>query len=47
MNSFDKANEIKALKIIREELQHLSKNNNVNKLSNAIDIVISTYSDRF
>ena len=24
-----------------------AKNNNVNKLSNAIDIVISTYNDRF
>lgn len=47
MNSFDKANEIRALKIIKEELQHLSKKNNVNKLSNAIDIVISTNDARF
>jgi hypothetical protein len=46
-NSFDKANEIKALKIIKEELDHLSKNNNINKLSNAIEIVISSYDSKF
>jgi len=47
MSSFDKANEIKALNIIKDELHHLSKNNNVNKLSNAIDIVISSYDSKF
>ena len=46
-NSFDHTNEIKALKIIKEEIDHLSKNNNVNKLSNAIDIVMSSYESRF
>ncbi len=47
MSSFDKENEIKALNIIKDELHHLSKNNNVNKLSNAIDIVISSYDSKF
>ena len=47
MSSFDKANEIKALKIIKEELYHLSKNNDVNKLSNAIDMAISSYESKF
>jgi len=46
-NSFDKPNAIKAIKIIRDELYHLSKNNNVNKLSNAIDIVIYSYDSKF
>ena len=45
-NSFDNANEIKALKIIKEELHHLSKNNNINKLSNAIDIVVDSYDSK-
>jgi hypothetical protein len=47
INSFDNVNEIKALKIIQEELHHLSKNNNINKLSNAIDIVVSTHDLKF
>jgi len=47
MSSFDKANEIKALNIIKDELHHLSKNNNVNKLSNAIDVAISSYDSKF
>jgi hypothetical protein len=47
MNSFDKANEIKALKIIKEELNYLGKNNNINKLSNAIDIVVSSFDSKF
>ena len=47
MNSFDKSNEIKALKIIKEELHHLSKSNNINKLSNAIDVVVSSYDSKF
>jgi len=47
MSSFDKANEIKALKIIKDELYHLSKNNDVNKLSNAIDMAISSYESKF
>jgi hypothetical protein len=46
-NSFDQANETKALKIIKDELQYLGKNNDVNKLSNAIDIVISSYDSKF
>ncbi len=46
-NSFDEANEIKALQIIKDELHHLSKNNNVNKLSNAIDIVVSSFESKF
>ena len=36
-DSFEKANEILALKIIQEELHTLSKDNDVAKLSNAID----------
>ena len=47
INGFDKTNEIKALKIIQEELDHLGKNNNVNKLSNAIDIVVSSLEAKF
>jgi len=46
-DSFDHTNEIKALKIIKEEIHHLSKNNNTNKLSNAIDIVMSSYESKF
>ena len=46
-NSFDQANEIKALKIIKDELHHLGKNNDVNKLSNAIGMVISSYDSTF
>lgn len=45
-NSFDYANEIKALKIIKEELLYLGKNNNVNKLSNAIEVVMSSYESK-
>ena len=45
-NSFDYANEIKALKIIKEELHHIGKNNDVNKLSNAIEVVMSSYESK-
>ena len=39
--------DVKALKIIKEELNHLGQNNNVNKLSNAIDILVSSYDSKF
>ena len=41
------SDDIKALKIIKEELNHLGQNNNVNKLSNAIDILVSSYDSKF
>ena len=40
--SFHKANEINALKTIKNELDHLSKDRNVDKLSNAIDVLASS-----
>ena len=36
-NSFEKSNELATLRIIKEELLALSKDNDVSKLSNAID----------
>jgi hypothetical protein len=42
-NIFEKANEISTLKIIKAELQNLSKDNDVSKLSNAVDVLVSSF----
>ncbi len=41
-NTFEKTNEIATLKIIKAELQNLSKDNDVSKLSDAIDVLASS-----
>jgi hypothetical protein len=46
-NSFDIVNELTALKVIKEELHHLSRENDVKKLSNAIDIVVSSLNSKY
>ena len=42
-----KANEINALKTIKIELLHLSKDRNVDKLSNAIDVLSSSLDTKY
>ena len=42
-NTFGKTNEISTLKIIKAELQNLSKDNDVSKLSDAIDVLASSF----
>jgi len=42
-NRVDPTDKIKALEIIKDELNHLSKDKNINKLSNAIDLLISHF----
>jgi len=42
-NTFGKTNEIATLKIIKAELQNLSKDNDVSKLSDAIDVLASSF----
>ncbi|MFB5630250.1 MAG: hypothetical protein ACE5RN_01525 [Nitrosopumilaceae archaeon] len=39
---YQKSNEISTLKIIKEELENLSKDNDVSRLSNAVDNLISS-----
>jgi hypothetical protein len=46
-NPFDIVNELTALKVIKEELHHLSKGNDVKKLSDAIDIVVSSLNSKY
>ncbi len=41
-NIFEKENEINTLNIIKKELQNLRKDNDVSKLSDAIDILASS-----
>jgi len=42
-NGVDPTDKIKALEIIKDELNHLSKDKDINKLSNAIDLLISHF----
>ncbi len=42
-NTFGKINEISTLKIIKAELENLSKDNDVSKLSDAIDVLASSF----
>ena len=46
-SSSHKANEINALKTIKIELQHLSKDRDVDKLSNAIDVLTSSLEAKY
>ena len=46
-DTFEKSNEISTLKIIKEELQNLSKDNDVSKLSDAIDVLASTIGSKY
>ena len=46
-NTFDIVSEIAALKIIKEEIHHLSRENDVKKLSDAIDIVVSSLNSKY
>jgi len=46
-SSSHKANEINALKTIKIELQHLSKDRDVDKLSNAIDVLTSSLDAKY
>lgn len=41
-NRYQRSNEISSLKIIKEELENLSKDNDVSRLSNAVDNLISS-----
>lgn len=46
-NAFEKENQINALKIIQQELQNLSKDNDVSKLSSAIDILATSVESKY
>ncbi len=46
-NSIERGNEISTLKIIKEELENLSRNNDVSKLSNAIDILSDSIEKKY
>ena len=46
-SSSHKANEINALKTIKNELHHISKDRNVEKLSNAIDVLASSLDAKY
>lgn len=46
-NAFEKNNQISTLKIIQQELQHLGKDNDVSKLSNAIDALASSMESKY
>ena len=46
-DTFAKANEISTLKIIKEELQNLGKDNDVTKLSSAIDVLAASMESKY
>ena len=46
-NTFNKSNDLTALKIIKEQLQILRKDNDVSKLSNAIDTLASSLDSKY
>ena len=46
-DTFAKANEISTLKIIKEELQNLGKDNDISKLSGAIDVLAASIESKY
>lgn len=47
INQLEKSQDLSALKIIKEELKNLSKDNDVSKLSNAIDVLAGSLDSKF
>lgn len=45
--SFEKENQLSTLKIIQQELQNLSKDNDISKLSDAIDVLASSMESKY